>query len=145
MTNSKGADNRHESLYKWDWLRARVRVSNTQISQQSAWLHFLLHKHKTNSDRLSFWNANIIRDPPIVEYEAVMKSDAGVKHWTALIVSLMEIENRMVLTCGKRKWGFCYVNGCPVTGEATQKLLERIAFIRNTHYGQFNIFVSWCS
>ena len=40
----------------------------------------------------------------------------------------------------KRKWGFCFVDGCPITGAATQKLIERIAFIRNTHYG-----LSWSS
>jgi trimethyllysine dioxygenase len=33
------------------------------------------------------------------------------------------------------KYGFSYVNGCPVSPEKTQELLERIAFIRITHYG----------
>ncbi|CAF9902798.1 MAG: hypothetical protein ALECFALPRED_000024 [Alectoria fallacina] len=50
-----------------------------------------------------------------------MRSDDGVKQWISLI----------------RKWGFCFVDGCPVSGEATQKLIERIAFIRHTHYGGF--------
>lgn len=35
----------------------------------------------------------------------------------------------------QRKYGFCYVDGCPVSPEKTQELLERIAFIRVTHYG----------
>ncbi|GME63998.1 26s protease regulatory subunit 6a [Neofusicoccum parvum] len=55
-----------------------------------------------------------------------MSSEAGVGEWTALI----------------RKYGFAYVDGCPATPEATQKLLERIAFIRHTHYGGFWDFTS---
>ncbi|KAF8322515.1 Clavaminate synthase-like protein [Clavulina sp. PMI_390] len=35
------------------------------------------------------------------------------------------------------KWGFCFVKGVPATPEATQELIERIAFIRVTHYGGF--------
>ncbi|KAI9840536.1 MAG: 26S proteasome regulatory subunit 6A [Sclerophora amabilis] len=38
--------------------------------------------------------------------------------------------------------GFCYVEGCPVSPEKTQELLERIAFIRTTHYGGFWDFTS---
>ncbi|KAI9709746.1 MAG: hypothetical protein M1820_003148 [Bogoriella megaspora] len=36
-----------------------------------------------------------------------------------------------------REYGFCFVDGCPPTAEATQALLERIAFIRQTHYGGY--------
>jgi len=41
-----------------------------------------------------------------------------------------------------RQYGFCYVDGCPVSPERTQKLLERIAFIRVTHYGGFYDFTA---
>lgn len=47
----------------------------------------------------------------------------------------------MVLTEWKRKWGFCFVDGCPVTEKATQELLERIAFIRHTHYGSLMLYL----
>jgi len=40
------------------------------------------------------------------------------------------------------KYGFCFVNGVPVTSEATQALIERIAFIRPTHYGGFYDFTA---
>lgn len=39
-------------------------------------------------------------------------------------------------TC-QREYGFCFVDGCPVSPQKTQELLERIAFIRITHYGGF--------
>jgi hypothetical protein len=37
------------------------------------------------------------------------------------------------------EYGFCFVDGCPVSPEKTRELLERIAFIRITHYGKLNI------
>lgn len=50
-----------------------------------------------------------------------------------------EVHECMVLIDYKRKWGFCFVDECPVTEQATQELLERIAFIRHTHYGSLEI------
>ncbi|KAH0542697.1 hypothetical protein FGG08_002930 [Glutinoglossum americanum] len=55
-----------------------------------------------------------------------MASDKGVAEWTSKI----------------REFGFCYVDGCPVSPEKTQELLERIAFIRPTHYGGFYDFTA---
>ncbi|KAI9673180.1 MAG: hypothetical protein M1817_003042 [Caeruleum heppii] len=55
-----------------------------------------------------------------------MSSDDGVREWTAKI----------------RQYGFCYVDGCPVSPAKTQELLERIAFIRHTHYGGLWDFTS---
>lgn len=55
-----------------------------------------------------------------MDYEAVMEDDRAVAIWTHKIY----------------KYGFCIVNGVPVTPEATQALVERIAFIRHTHYGE---------
>lgn len=37
----------------------------------------------------------------------------------------------------KYTYGFCYVDGVPVSSDATQELVERIAFVRPTHYGGF--------
>ncbi|KAL8663527.1 MAG: hypothetical protein Q9202_003837 [Teloschistes flavicans] len=67
-----------------------------------------------------------------------MNSDDGVKKWTGLIVSGSRSENAVAqFTSVKRETGFCFVDGCPTTSEATQALIERIAFIRPTHYGGF--------
>jgi len=42
------------------------------------------------------------------------------------------------------KYGFSYVDGCPPTTSATQSLLERISFIRPTHYGMQTLqLFSW--
>ena len=40
-----------------------------------------------------------------------------------------------VVLTNQRKYGFSYVDNCPVTPEASEALLLRIAFIRHTHYG----------
>jgi trimethyllysine dioxygenase len=41
-----------------------------------------------------------------------------------------------------RKYGFCYVTDTPATPEATEALLRRISFIRETHYGAFYDFTA---
>jgi len=55
-----------------------------------------------------------------------MSDDRGVGKWTSKIL----------------EYGFCFVDGCPASPEKTEKLLERIAFIRITHYGGFYDFTA---
>ncbi len=55
-----------------------------------------------------------------------MDSTSGVAKWTANIWD----------------YGFSFVDGCPATPDATEKLLERIALIRITHYGGFYDFTA---
>lgn len=42
---------------------------------------------ETQAARITSWDATVAKNPPTVDYEAVMRSDDGVKEWTALIVS----------------------------------------------------------
>ncbi|KAJ5764014.1 Trimethyllysine dioxygenase [Penicillium manginii] len=58
---------------------------------------------------------------PKVEFEKVMSNDASVGDWLKKI----------------QTFGFCFIKGVPIDPEATQSLIERIAFVRNTHYGGF--------
>ncbi|MCJ1468228.1 hypothetical protein MMC07_006856 [Pseudocyphellaria aurata] len=117
------ANDGHESFYTYSWLHARTK---RQFSQESTSFYLSLKQRHTYVSRLEHWSCSIAENPPRLHYEAVMKSDEGVKEWTSLI----------------RKWGFCFVDECPVTEKATQELLERIAFIRHTHYGGFWQFTS---
>jgi hypothetical protein len=65
-----------------------------------------------------------------------MSDDRSLSNWLQLIVYLPSISlyawfaNALQFTRG-----FCFVDGVPVSPEATQGLIERIAFIRHTHYG----------
>ncbi|KLU90080.1 trimethyllysine dioxygenase [Magnaporthiopsis poae ATCC 64411] len=73
----------------------------------------------------STWNK---RMPPTVLYNKVMdpgSNDFGVSSLTSHIMH----------------HGFVFVSGTPATPEATEKLLERIAFVRVTHYGGFYDFI----
>ncbi|KAI5818862.1 hypothetical protein BZA77DRAFT_306617 [Pyronema omphalodes] len=88
------------------------------------WLH--LHSYAPRLERylspqFHLWGSEIENNPPEVNYEEVMASNDGVALWVSKIY----------------KYGFCYVSGVPVTPEATKELIERIAFIRETHYGGF--------
>ncbi|KAI9821378.1 MAG: hypothetical protein M1832_003384 [Thelocarpon impressellum] len=75
---------------------------------------------------MSYWGKEIKQQPPSVSYEAVVGTDEGVRDWLAAV----------------RLYGFCYVDDSPATPEATEKLLERITFIRLTHYGGFYDFTA---
>lgn len=103
----------HQGNFSMDFLAKQGYHRNRQVLQDGEYTPKL-------------WDGSIKNDAPVVDYNDVMSSEKGVGEWTALI----------------RKYGFAYVDGCPATPEATQKLLERIAFIRHTHYGGFWDFTS---
>ncbi|KAL8298776.1 hypothetical protein RB597_007409 [Gaeumannomyces tritici] len=64
---------------------------------------------------------------------------------TALYSKVMDPDNNdfgvSVLTSHLMRHGFVFVPGTPATPEDTEKLLERIAFVRVTHYGGFYDFI----
>lgn len=94
-----------------------------------------------NSNSCTFWSEKTMQKPPSVHYASIMGSDLGVAEWTNKIVSFCRRPLfRTNLT--QREFGFCYVDGCPISPKKTKKLLERIAFIRTTHYGGFYDFTS---
>ncbi|GAA6013959.1 hypothetical protein JCM11491_003469 [Sporobolomyces phaffii] len=71
--------------------------------------------------RRTLWTSEIANDVPTVTYEEVMESEKGVYEW------LKRIDT----------YGFSFCSGIPATPEATEALIRRIAFIRETHYGGF--------
>lgn len=110
------ANDDHVSFYPWSWLWKHARRSTG--GNFDTW-------ERVNQN-LRLWNSGISTSPPSVSYDEIMADDRGVGRWTAKL----------------RQYGFCYVDGCPVSPEKTKKLLERIAFIRVTHYGGFYDFTS---
>lgn len=72
------------------------------------------------------WNELETGNEPEIQYQRIMDSLEGVRSWTNSI----------------QKYGYCYVKDVPTNPEATKALLERIAFIRVTHYGGFWDFTS---
>ncbi|CZS99753.1 uncharacterized protein RAG0_08067 [Rhynchosporium agropyri] len=105
------ANDGHVSTYEWDWLVKHRKNTNIPMTAQ---------EKKRAEEQHIYWDSSIASMPPSVHYDEIMADDTGVGKWTEQI----------------RRFGFCYVEGCPVSPEKTQELLERISFIRVTHYGK---------
>ncbi|KAJ5774504.1 hypothetical protein N7457_009400 [Penicillium paradoxum] len=121
QTDTVSGSDTHLGIYPYDWLHPHAQNkfgANLEAIKSSPSIGF---------------NPNYVKGPrpfqpvvdpsrsPRVKYEDVMADDKALATWLSLI------------------WdrGFCFVDGVPVNPEATQKLIERIAFIRHTHYGGF--------
>ena len=66
------------------------------------------------------WDAEAIDEQwPTIDHGEVMAGDDGVSRWLDLVAS----------------YGFAMVEGTPPTVEATQALIERVAYLRNTIFG----------
>ncbi|KAI5255743.1 26S proteasome subunit P45 [Aureobasidium subglaciale] len=68
--------------------------------------------------RQIMFDKSIAANPPTVDYKDVMEAD-GIAEWTRQI----------------NVHGFSFVKNCPIDPDATQRLLETIGPIRETHYG----------
>lgn len=117
----------HQSTYSWDFLS--FYLSN--------------NARKPEEIKRVYWGAEVGQNPeceldkleqidskekgaPVVKYEEVMdESGPGVGKLTRAI----------------RTHGFVFIVNTPATPEATEQVLERIAFIRITHYGGFYDFI----
>jgi trimethyllysine dioxygenase len=105
----------HKSTYSKQWLAKSGLKKDIPTAERQALTDMI------------FWSGPSIKsNPPSLPYNDIMSSDEGLKAW------LLNI----------RKYGFSYVDNCPISPEATEKLLLRIAFIRPTHYGGFYDFTA---
>lgn len=107
----KDGDSSHDSTFSWQWL-----LSNSyspRLLEETA--------DAQNLPEKTLWSNQIGTSPPTVAYDAVMNTDQGVLDWLKKIY----------------RFGFAFVDGCPPTPEATEGLIRRISFIRETHYGGF--------
>lgn len=79
-------------------------------------------ENKSAELKKKLWDTEYIKaNWPEVKYSDVMDSEEGVKEWANKIYSN----------------GFSMVEGVPVSPEATEKLIERLSYIKPTHYGGF--------
>jgi trimethyllysine dioxygenase len=69
---------------------------------------------------IAFWDATIINNNvPTIAYQTVMDSAAGVAQWLRLTA----------------RFGFSLVTGTPATIEATEALMRRVGYVRETIFG----------
>lgn len=102
----------HESVYPWSWLKRHSY--DPPMSKDSVTEKIL-------------WSSKIQQSPPTVTYDEVMNGDdKGLFKWLSNI----------------DRFGFSFVAGVPETTEDTEKLCQRIGFIRETQYGKFWEFTS---
>ena len=87
--------------------------------------------------RKVLWGSKIAKDPPSITYDEVVTNEYGLYKWLSKIVS-----SHLVLRFSffpfmdfntQHTFGFCFVSGSPHTPEATEALVKRIGFIRETH------------
>ncbi|SPN98881.1 related to Trimethyllysine dioxygenase [Cephalotrichum gorgonifer] len=103
----------HRSHYPWDFI-SFYQENNRRADEDVSY---------------RYWGAEIDENPPTVGYSEVMDASEGEKGVADL--------TRLI-----REYGFAFVSDCPHDDAgATEKLLERIAFIRITHYGGFYDFI----
>ncbi len=86
-----------------------------------------LHEHRSPTPgriavpgEITVWDGeSILQEWPTVEHDAVMESDDGVRDWLDLVAT----------------YGFCMVHGTPAAPEATEALLRRVGYVRETIFG----------
>ncbi|GAA5841725.1 hypothetical protein JCM9279_003083 [Rhodotorula babjevae] len=101
----------YESFFPWSFLAENAY--NPPVVRQA-------DLPTANSTKV-LWTRDIAHDMPTVTYDDVMSTEEGVYEW------LKRIDT----------YGFSLCSGIPSTPEATEALIRRIAFIRETHYGGF--------
>ncbi|KAK6453355.1 trimethyllysine dioxygenase [Trichoderma asperellum] len=108
----------HKSHYPWSWLSLTLRdIGNEKLVDQS---------------KRKLWGATIASAPPEVRFDDVMSGTSPK--------GMADLTSKIART-DYRQYGLCFVTDSPKTPEATEKLLETIGPIRNTHYGGFYDFV----
>jgi trimethyllysine dioxygenase len=99
---------------------------NTEVSELP--VEFLRRFRSPNAARIGptpqpvLWDSAAIRQAPLhIDYEFVMASDHGVHQWLSIVAT----------------YGFALVTGTPATAAATEALIRRVGYIRETIFGGF--------
>ena len=115
-----GASEEHTSFYPWSWLVAHSPFKDLTSSRVTT-AEFTYPKQDAQSHKPAETAAY-----PSVNFQEIMTTSSG------LLSYLQQIY----------KHGLCFATETRRTREATEALLNRISFIRPTHYGAFWDFTS---
>ncbi|KDN52784.1 Trimethyllysine dioxygenase [Tilletiaria anomala UBC 951] len=162
----------HHSLYPWRWLMLNsYSPPFSAVNGPSAHVVGLTAGGMAGLPPIErvLWGRSIGQAPPTVTWDEVMGRKPGTEsskktetqgspytmsseqadvkaEGSSLDLSVHDEE---LGNLGLLKWlskiatfGFCFVSGVPVSPLATEALIRRIAFIRETHYGGFWDFTS---
>lgn len=105
-----------ELVITWDVLEPQSRLPVTFLRE---------HRHPRVARAavdvpVTLWTGATLRTPT-VSYDVVMSTEAGVAQWLGRTL----------------QYGFCIVEGTPPTAGATEALLRRAAYVRETIFGGF--------
>ncbi|KAL5412174.1 hypothetical protein PMIN06_009477 [Paraphaeosphaeria minitans] len=118
----------HHSRYDKELLIAAVRDPRSRATVRQG-----------HPDRIFTWGSEIANNKPNCHWLR-----PGVSTTTFTTKDRKTNDDLIILDVLQkiRRYGFCYVNNVDATPEATETLLKRIAFIRETHYGGFYDFTA---
>ena len=101
-------------------------IGNTEVSEVP--LDFLSRFRSPTAARIAattrpvLWDGASIANAPLhVDYQRVMAGDEGVHQWLSIVAT----------------YGFAIVTGTPATTEATEALIRRVSYVRETIFGGF--------
>ena len=105
--------------------RVEIHWADPTVAPSSLPVGFL-HRHRRPDDspdlhdeRVLWDGTSIVDDWPTVAHDEVMASDRGVAVWLDAVA----------------RFGFCFVTDVPTSTDATEQLLRRIGYVRETVFG----------
>ncbi|OAG08024.1 Trimethyllysine dioxygenase [Paraphaeosphaeria sporulosa] len=117
----------HRSQYDKELLNAAVRDPRSRAEVRQGY-----------PDRIFTWGSEIANNKPTQPW-----LKPGVSTTTFSAEGCKTDDDLILHVLHKiRRYGFCYISNVDATPEATENLLQRIAFIRETHYGGFYDFTA---
>jgi len=102
-------DDDHKSLYSLKWLKER----SFSKAAQKAWL-------ESNRPLYQTWDSEFFKNIPVRDFNDVMVNDEVTLQW------LLQLEN----------YGLCILENVPSHLGNVRKVIERVGFIKKTHYGE---------
>jgi len=99
---------------------------------------------------IKLWDASVAEDAPKVRFKELKDGEVDSRGSGSMVHAVLKRIVRVPtssqpyrsLTSVQRRYGFCYISNVPATPSATEALLRRISFIRETHYGGFYDFTA---
>ncbi|WVW79060.1 trimethyllysine dioxygenase [Kwoniella bestiolae CBS 10118] len=126
----------HPTSVEVDKTGVHLTWSTSDLHKSSFPLEFLrrsaydppLASYRDEKESRILWNSQIAQSPPTVRYDEIMSTEKDGQTSGRAILKLL---NRV------HDFGFCFIHDVPATGEQTKEVIEKVAPIRNTHYGGF--------
>ncbi|MEY2583447.1 MAG: trimethyllysine dioxygenase [Ilumatobacteraceae bacterium] len=114
----------HDGVARINW--AKNQDGSSEVSKVPVeFLHRFRHPNAARIEATPqpvLWDAAAIAEAPLrVAYDRVMDDDGGLSEWLSIVAT----------------YGFALVTGTPPTTSATEALIRRVGYVRETIFGGF--------